>query len=269
MVYITKANFKHILYKFKYKYKYNNLDNILNENIKKIYNENEQKRFLILINLLKECKDFLQSNKIETDFKMTTNKNILNGTLPAFHEDYFCEFLSNDLDAIYLPENLEELNINKIEYEKWLAQNSKLLSKNFDLFVKKQIARFGEDLKFPNEIHEENSGVADTENIKVSKKNLKKEVIRIFDEICEKIPKNSKGIEIAQNSYIAYIYEKEDVYKYHIKENYECLKEIHNLKKKLTPVLEKLYHLEYNPNLSFSKEFLENIGFKPCRNCIF
>ena len=294
-MYITKANFKKIIYHldipegFKFddmiiwttpkgvdiKYEYNPNDPNL---ISKMFSYREKASLLAFKALCKgdECIIEYIYNKIEKPIDSLLY--VQPEKSPAYHTDPNCPAMKSDYERIIIPLQIREQGKDKVlEFRKYWNDNNVLRELDNEAFCNRINLRF--QLNPPirgweTEIRS-NSGIQIVEDNR-SVSEINDDIVEIYKELTTYL-KAKKG-RIALCEYYGYLSWKgdteEDVVT-NYKLPYGCTQEdlkqflstLHAYKMKMSEQLQELYMRKYIPDLNVDDSLLKSLGFEPCYIC--
>ena len=193
---------------------------------------------------------------------------------PCFHNNPNCSGLQAEFERITIPEEIREQGKDKvIEFRKWWNEHGALRAENPKAFVMRINLVFHIDIKDYEVETISNSGVKEIENISIE--SINETIIEKFKKLFSWVKEDQKRNEIFnQFAYLSYLGDSENPIihnhtQYTEAEIKEVLKHVHPIKMGIIKDLKDYYIKTYNPELSFDKTLLENLGFEPCYRCCY
>lgn len=245
--------------------------------------DHEKKYLLIAKELLKKRNDFFAQQKPGNIYHLVTDNKIFQGNkCLAFHQSEDCERLNADYKNYEIPNELiqrfknqsanqAEIEKKKNEFRAWFKTKLEIFNNDIEQFVKDLEIRYNVIQK-PEEVIYKNSGHVNLSELSLGDLELQiAQLIRQSKFYYLENPEEQKLIRRFQKlTFLAYTNDQ-------IKTNDTNLtddelriflkKYDDTFKKPMKNLLIQYYIVKYNPNLSFSEDILEQLGFKKCSCC--
>jgi hypothetical protein len=269
-VFITRANYQRMFKKFDLK----NIPDLQGEVYKRpiyFFSRFEIKDLLVMQALLKDPENFvgLYYNPI---YREDTFRYVYENGQPAYHKLQACPRLNSQFKNFEVPEEIREKGREEVtRFRNWFKQNRELFENDTKRFSEMLELYFSVRVN-PKTIEQNSSGSQLVINYNLEE--LEVEIDRLVKAAGRFYYANEKNTSIlkrfSQWTYLAYkpsqIERNETGYS---DEEVKGLLTQYDteFKKPLKKLLVEYYKVTYNPNLSFSGELLDKLGFKCCVTC--
>lgn len=266
--YITKSNAKNIIF---------NLDVSVIDIQKEIFRiefkwfSGYEIRSILAYRLLFEnpnlfFQKYLKKKAIDTKQYIFANK------LPSYHSNENCERLLSKFLNYKIPDEIKEQGDEKImEFRAWFIENIESFEKDPVFFAERLRMRFNLEIR-PEVVNYENSGVQTFNNLNMEE--LDKLIVKKIEN-SESFYNQSEKNKIVLDNFgkCAFLYKEKKVptsnnTAYSNQEIWEVLKEFDTeFKEPLISLLREYYRVQYNPEMKFEGQLLEQLGFLHCNQC--
>lgn len=268
MAYITRANFKKIIYGSAI----TGID--IEREIYRIpiyfFSKYEKQELIAIMELLEDPENYF-TNIYQPVKTKDTYSCVYEGQKPAYHNTPDCPRLNSSLENFTIPDEIKDNGSDAVlEFRNWFETVKDLLDKP-DVFVARLHAKYG-IISNPQAIKKGNSGSFEIENISIEE--LDK---RIYDKIKEAgrfyYSSNKNSTILKRFSKLTFLAKRTDPIEkndtgYSDNEVKALLKEYkEKFKDPLKEMLIQYYRIKLNPELKIDSELLDNIGFVPCGKC--
>lgn len=189
-----------------------------------------------------------------------------------YHEDSDCPYLNSDFVNYVIPKSVKDKGRDYVwRFRHWFNANIRLIETNKSLFCQKLFVIYGVTFNELIPIKVTNSGIYQIENL--SPRELEDKIDRLilqankfyFDEcnnpILVKMGKRARTLMAADHLEGLPDGVNEDFAK-------EVLSDFETkYREPLHHYFEEFFRIKYNPELSFDKKVLDQLGLVPCKNC--
>jgi hypothetical protein len=206
--------------------------------------------------------------------KIKRNEDFVFQSKPSFHYKKDCDLLKSDFINLYMPDKIIELGgLAKKLFIKWAEDKKKLFLENFDEFKTQACKKFRSYDLLPKDFidcYAENTGTIFKKQYNI--KSIEIEIKRLIKE-AKAFYYASEDHKIVLSRY------KQRKYFYKSKYDFEdpdyttasvksvLRKQSLDFEEPIIGLHKELLRIMFNPNLSFNKNLLIELGFKKCQNC--
>lgn len=279
MVYITQSNAASIVYKID-RTELGHLDGEVYTKRIIILSEHEKRRLLVIRKFFEDPELFID-RYFGNAREQRDEDLVFEGSAPAYHASAECERLHAEYMNYEIPKQIKEKEKTepciRSRFRQWFKENCYLLDENNpkyrpDFFILRIRSEFKVDIVDVRQIVRPNSGLTNMKNRSLEE--IQSEIDRILKEAGQWFYASAKHTailrEYQKKTYLAYKDEPlpdnntgyaDDEVKTFLKD-YDV-----QFKKPLRVNLIMYYRMRYNPDLSFDGQLLDQVGFRPCRQC--
>lgn len=296
-MYITKANFKQMMYELEIPHNFKFEDIVLwtFPNGKKImgdcksasihvfssmFSQKERNQLLLFKALCKGETYVMKHLYKKIEKPIDSMKYVQAEKQPVYHSDPHCSAMMSDYERVSIPEQVITQGKDRIiSFRKFWIRNTELREKDMSAFLEKLNKEIAPQTPIRisdiDRITIPNSGCERIkENRSVSE--INEDIYRIWTELANWLKEDKKRLNICVNcGYLSWKGKRPEPVESKILDRFRCseaeLKEqlahIDSYKQQIREQLQELYMRTYISDLNFEDKLLDSLGFIPCHVC--